>query len=633
MSERSGKATLEEIRQHDAARAFRSASVQAYDLGARTVELAFSSEAEVGRWYGIEVLSHAPDAVVTTRLKDGAALLLEHDRDKQIGVVEHVSIDKDRRGRARVRFGKSARAEEVFQDVIDGIRRHVSVGYIVHDAKCVETRDGEDVWEITRWEPFEISIVSVPADISVGVGRHLQSPSTGAQPLSARTAEENAPDHEQQVEKTMSDKKETKHEAGTSGGDEAKAQDATRAFQDERARSRAIIEMGDAYGAAELARDAIKDGMSVPDFQRQLLEHLNQRKQVPLSEQMKASEVGLTEREARNYSLLRVVRALVDPTNRKAQDAAAFEFEASRAAAAKAGKNPEGIMVPTDVLTRALNTAATGTGSGDTGGYLVANTLLSSSFIDMLRNRSTILQLGSVIGGLVGNIDIPKQVAGAQGYWVGEGEDAGEGKQVFGQVHASPKTVAAFSEITRRMLMQSSMDAEALVRSDLARALALTIDAAGYYGTGTDKQPRGIAKHTGVSAVTFAAEQPTFAELVAMETEIATDNADVGSMAYVANANFRGHAKTTLRHDGVAGTIWEPGNTVNGYRTEISNQIAKGDVFMGNFADFIVAMWGSLEINADPYSNSKNGSLRIIAFQDVDFALRRVESFCIGKRG
>ena len=118
-----------------------------------------------------------------------------------------------------------------------------------------------------------------------------------------------------------------------------------------------------------------------------------------------------------------------------------------------------------------------------------------------------------------------------------------------------------------------------------------------------------------------------------METEISADNADVASMAYVAGAHFRGHAKTALKHAGVSGTIWESGNSVNGYRVEITNQIDKGHVFMGNFADLLVTMWGRLELNADPYSNSKNGSLRLITFQDINLALRRAESFCVGKHG
>jgi HK97 family phage major capsid protein/HK97 family phage prohead protease len=593
-------------------RAFRAAQVRKIDAENRTVELAFSSEAEVQRWWGIEILDHSPGAVVMDRLQDGAPLLVNHDDDDQIGVVESVSIDADRRGRAVVRFGRSDRAEEIFRDVQDGIRKHVSVGYMIHDAKLTEERDGVDVWTVTSWEPFEISLVPVPADISVGIGRSLEAPKTEPETL---------------VRKPEMDPKDQNTTAPVDA-----AAERSKGTETERARVRSIVEMGEKYGAPELARDAVKDGLSVADFQQRLLEYVNSKIQRPLSEQMRDADVGLTDREARNFSFLKVIRALVDPTDRRAQEAAAFEFEASRAAAAKRGKESDKFVIPSDVLTRALNTSTTGAASGDTGGFGIATTLMAQSFVDILRNRATIMQLGTVMGGLQGNIDIPKQVAAAQGYWVGEDGDATESNLDLGQIGLSPKTVAAYSEITRKLMVQSSLDVEALVRADLAKALALTIDTAGYYGTGTDAQPLGIANHTGINAVDFADVQPTFAELVEMETQVALDNADVASMAYVGNAAFRGYCKTALKFPGVAGTIWEPGNTVNGYRTEVTNQVNTGDVFMGNFSDLLVAMWGGLELLVDPYSNSKKGRLRVVVFQDVDFALRRTQSFCLGKK-
>ncbi len=602
---------LQEIKTNN--RAFRVAQVGKIDIENRTVELAFSSEAEVPRWYGLEVLDHSPGAVVMDRLQDGAPLLVEHECEDQIGVVESVSIDADRRGRAVVRFGRSERAEEIFQDVQDGIRRHVSVGYIVHDAKLTEERDGVDVWTITAWEPFEISIVAVPADISVGVGRSL-----GSTALS-----ETAPEKPEMTDKI----------AAPAAPAPDNAAERSKGTEAERARVNAIMEMGEKFGAPELAREFVKDGHDVNAFQRALLDHVNSKAQRPLNEQMKAADIGLSDKEARNFSFLRVIRALADPTDRRAMDAAAFEFEASRAAADRLGKDTDKFVIPSDVLTRALNTETSGLASGDTGGFGIATTLLPGSFIDYLRNRTTIMQLGTVMGGLVGNFDIPKQVAAAQGYWLGEDEDATESNLDLGQIHLSAKTVAAYSEITRKLMVQSSLDVEALVRTDLAKALALTLDRAGYYGTGTDKQPLGIANHTGVHAVGFAAAQPTFAELVYMETQIALNNADVASMAYVGNAAFRGHAKTTLKFPGVngSGTIWEPGNTVNGYRTEITNQVTTGDVFMGNFADLLIGMWGGLELLVDPYTNSKKGKLRVVVFQDVDFALRRTQSFSVGR--
>lgn len=605
-------------------RAFRAASVSAVNEDARTVELAFSSEVEVPRGWGLEVLSHAPGAVVMDRLNDGAPLLVEHECEDQIGVVESVSIDADRRGRAVVRFGKSERAEEIFTDVKDKIRKHVSVGYIIHDAMLTGERDGEEIWTITKWEPFEISIVAVPADISVGVGRSLEKPQEDA----LQTPEHNS------VKPFTEDIPKMENVAAMAAAAVNTEADVRKATEAERARTRSILEMGEKFGAADLARDAVKNNATAEEFQRSLLDHMNAKAQRPLAEQMGDANVGLTEKEARSFSFMKVIRALAEPADKRAHEAAAFEFEASRAAADKLGKNTDKFVIPADVLTRAINTTTTGTAAGDTGGYGIATTLQAQSFIDILRNRATIMQLGTTMGGLVGNVDIPKQVAAAQGYWLGEDADATESNLELGQIHLTPKTVAAFSEITRKLMVQSSLDVEALVRVDLAKALALTLDRAGYYGTGSDHQPLGISNQAGVNFVGFAGAQPTFAELVNMETQIALDNADVASMAYVGNAAFRGHGKTTLKFPGVngAGTIWEPGNTVNGYRTEVTNQISTGDVFMGNFADLLIGLWGGLELLVDPYTHSKKGRLRVVVFQDVDFALRRTQSFCVGRQ-
>jgi len=113
---------------HTRVATFERASV---DLEARTVPLAFSSEEPYERSFGMEVLDHAPQSVRLGRLAGGGALLLDHDPTRLIGVIERASIDEDKIGRAVVRFGRSELAEEAFRDVQDGIRRHVSVGYMI----------------------------------------------------------------------------------------------------------------------------------------------------------------------------------------------------------------------------------------------------------------------------------------------------------------------------------------------------------------------------------------------------------------------------------------------------------------------------------------------------------------------
>lgn len=145
----------------------------------RTVELAFASDTPCEHFSCrlfdfIDVkLSIDDKAMRTERLTNGAALLADHNPRDQIGVVESFSADpKDGIARAKVRFSKSARGQEIYQDVIDGIRRNVSVGFSIHKLVLEqENEDGNDLYRADDWEPFELSIVSIPADISVGVGR------------------------------------------------------------------------------------------------------------------------------------------------------------------------------------------------------------------------------------------------------------------------------------------------------------------------------------------------------------------------------------------------------------------------------------------------------------------------------
>jgi len=642
----------------------RAAEVLTIDEDARTVELAFSSETPVLRWWGEETLSHDPAHIRMGRLNDGGALLWNHDWDDQRGVVEAARVDGDRKGRAVVRFGTSAAAEELWQDVKSRIKRHVSVGYFIHAMQLVEVVDGVERWLITDWEPYEISIVSVPADTAVGIGRAAKIPDVERGANAAETpnlSNTTDPVPETRTPKPMFEKilrnaagdlvRAKVNEAGEivetlevlEKADEAARQHASRGTDAERARVREINSLAERFGrslpnAAELVRAAVEGTTSPTDFQRQLLEAVDQRMSRPLNDQTSDADIGLNQREVQEFSLLRVARALADPNSRAAREAAAMEFRASEAARERMGRDTDNFVVPAEVLRAAvggdfsraaISTSATTNGNG---GVVVDTTLQAGSFIDLLRKRTTIMRLGRVMGGLVGNVDIPRQTAGATGYWIGEGDDAQETGIGLGMISLKPKTVAAYADMTRRLGMQSSMDVEALLRSDLATALAQVIDLAGWYGTGSEYQPRGILNHDGLNGVNFAGTWPTHGELVDMETAIALDDADVDGMRYVSTAGFRGYAKQTLKFDGVGGTIWEPGNTVNGYACDITNQLNAGDVVFGNFADLIVALWGSLELNVDKAALAKSGGTRLIVFQDVDFALRRTESFCLGRK-
>jgi len=626
---------------------------------ARTVELSFSSDIELERWPGVvEVLAHEAGAVDLSRLNSGGPLLFNHDLDEQLGVVESATIGADRKGRAVVRFGRSQLAEEKWQDVKDGILRNVSVGYRIREVKLSESReDGTDVYVVSKWEPYEVSLVTVPADGTVGVGRSL-IPSNNSQNRSIMNRaqiiamlrqlnvsfQDAATDDELSalLQRSLPAAAPTPTPAPAPAAprvqvvDEAAVRSAGES--DERARVRSIFAAGKQYDAGDLAQEAVEKGHSLEQFRTALVDHLDKRNKTVLDG---TKPIGLSDKEARGFSMIKLFRALcAEPEQaKKFRDEAAFELEACRTAAdAMTHRSAKGTVIPVDVLLQPLTgqRADTVVGAKTASGYTNAGTnsietvLLTSSFIDLLRKRSALMGLGTELNGLVGNIDIPKQATGPAASWIGEDEAAESTGITFGLVSLRPKTLSARGELTRKLLMQNSLGVEALFRRDLATVMALEIDRAGLYGSNASNQPKGLSLQSGINAAMWATDDaPTFAEIVSMETEIAADDADVESMLYIFNARMRGHLKTTQKFSGGGdtGTIWEPGNTVNGYNTRVSNQVTTGDMFFGNWADMLIGMWGGLDVTVDPYTHSDKGRIRITQFQDVDFTIRRAESF------
>jgi HK97 family phage major capsid protein len=205
----------------------------------------------------------------------------------------------------------------------------------------------------------------------------------------------------------------------------------------------------------------------------------------------------------------------------------------------------------------------------------------------------------------------------------------------------SPKTVGAYTDMSRRLIIQSSIDVENFVKTDLAKVLALAVDLAGLSGPGTGNQPAGILASTSIGSSTAGAAggAPSWAQVVALETVVAVANADVPNSAYLLNAVTRGKLKTVQKGTNLP-FIWESDNTLNGYRTVVSNQLrsnlTKGtttgslsEMLFGNFSDYIIGMWGGLDLMVDPYAGATAGTLRVIVLQDVDVKMRHDESFAV----
>ena len=568
------------------------------DEESRRVRVGVSSEEPVERSFGMEVLGHSADDINMEFINSGRApLLLDHDMEKQIGVIEEFKLDETaKRTTAVVRFGKSALAQEIFEDVADGIRMNISVGYRV-DKLTRMNKDDENYYK-AQWTPMEVSSVSVPADQSrlVGVGRSKDKQNIN------------------NIEVITMENKDINL-------DEVRAQTIDEAKAEFKRNSKEIIDLAARHNKRDLADKAIADGISVEEFRGVLLENISNN--TPLET---PSEIGMTKEEVREFSLVRAIRAMANPSDRRAQEEAAFEFECSAEAARQYGKDAQGIMLPAEVLS---NWGKRDADLTDNAG-LVAEDYKGSDFIDILRNESSVMRAGAtMLRGLQGNVVIPKKTATAAAGWIAtEGGNSASDELEVGSVTMSPKVVGAHTDVTRLLLQQSSLDVENLIRDDLTKSIATAIDLGALAGSGSSGQPTGIANTSGINTTTFAAANPTWAEIVAMESAVANDNALTGSLSYICRPADFGTLKTTEKASGTAQFVVSPDNTMNGYDVIRSNQVTSGDFYFGNFADLLIGMYGGLDITVDAYSLSQSGGVRIVALQTVDTAVRHAVSFC-----
>lgn len=446
----------------------------------------------------------------------------------------------------------------------------------------------------------------------------------------------------------------------------------------ERERARNIRAIGRQFDMSGLADEAIDAGTTLDGFRQLVLGKLQDKGKI---RQAESPEIGMSKRDIENFSFCRALLAASDPAH--AKDIAPFETECSRAAQDKRGDSRDktreaAVTIPVDVLSRGISMGdgvaqsvarqllakaartsneAAGfyrdlvAGTAGAGGNLVATELLGSSFIELLRNAMVLDKLGVTwLRDLNGNVAIPSATGTASAYWVAENGAPTESAPTFGQVVLTPHTVGAFTDYSRRLLLQSSIDVEAFVRADLAAIIGLAIQAAAINGSGASNEPTGLLNTSGIGSVAGGTNGAaiTYEHCVDLETAIGTANADVGNLAYLANAKIRGKLRKTQQFSGTNGqAVWGKGRErgigdVLGYDAVVTNampgNLTKGTsngicsaVAFGNWADLLIGMWGGLDVMLDPYTGATAGTRRVVALQDVDVQLRQVASFAAMK--
>ncbi len=410
-------------------------------------------------------------------------------------------------------------------------------------------------------------------------------------------------------------------------------------FRAERERASAINALCEMHGIKGEASAFIESGASV----QAVVGQIRERAQANL-DAMKASHVEMSETEKRSYSINRAILAAAERTlgDRPSVDDG-FEREVSEHIRSRLPgdyKSRGGFFAPMAVLN---------TGTSTAGGNVVFTQ--EGDFIDLLRAQMKVAQLGAtILTGLEGGtLAFPKQTGAGTWSWVAEnpGSDVALSDATVGQVLLAPKAGQSATSYTRQLLAQSSISVEQFVRNDISLAAALGIDSAAINGSGSNNQPTGILNTAGIGSVAGGTNgaAPTYDDVVDLETEIALDNADIGTMAYLSTPGVRGKLKKTQEFSSTNGkAVWTGGKEgeVNGYSAHVSTQVPsdldKGTatgvchaIIFGVWSQLLIGYWGAMEVVVDPYTKKRQGLIEVANFQMVGVAVRHAEAFAAMK--
>ena len=572
---------------------------------------------------GHEILGHAKGEIDESRMKDGLVIQDTHWGD-QIGIIRKPEL-KDGKLGGVIEFGCGERAQEIARDAAAGIRRNMSVGYIVREYKKIgKAEDGLPIFRVTKWTPYEASFVNVPADTNIGVGRVLNTtdeaePETRAAGVAAVNQEEKQMD------------------AKTIAALMAKAERAHMKAAD----VSAMIEAGKTE--SEIANEIAERACAYAD---ELAKKTAQPEAPKTKTAIADGEAPAIVKKERKYNLVNVVRSLMGEKNVDI----GFEREVSDQIVSSGHKMRGDIVIPSSALlgSRAFDKA-------NAAAALVATDTLFNEFIEALVADTILGAAGvRVLDGLVGDVSIPKS-GSASAYWVStEGGNATETTPNIGQVGATPHTVGSFTDITRKLLMQSGIGAQTLVADLLREALGRAVEAAVFCGTGSSGQPLGLDNWTetvggnsvGIPTVSMTAGAPTHENLVEFWEKVYTANAAGASMKFIGSPAVKAllcktRDYTPFNNTGAkasSGVVGAVGNEylctkdgkVEGYDFLMSGLCNSKKLYFGNWAQIMLAFWSGIDLTVDTASLSKSGGVRVVALQDCDVIVRHRQAFAIG---
>jgi HK97 family phage major capsid protein len=343
---------------------------------------------------------------------------------------------------------------------------------------------------------------------------------------------------------------------------------------------------------------------------------------------------GSFERLCSEYEITRAVQAQIDPRSTDC----GRELEVSQEIARRTGKTPRGMFVPYTVLHAEHRDILV----SNTGANTVPNPLLADRFIEPLRVQPQVVRAGAtVMDGLIGTVDIPRQITVAALTSVAEHGQVSETQATFDQVTLSPHTIGCYTEVSRRWLISSTPSGERIVRNDLTNSINVEVDRQALRGTGASNEATGLMSISGVGAVAFSGA-PTWAKTLDMVAAVASANAEQGRLAFMMNAKTRAEFQKTLMATSTDSRhLTESPNELAGFPLLVSNNMAgslisspivAGTALFGDWTQLILGFWSGVDILVNPYHSSvfDRGGALVSAFIDVDVQARQAAAFARG---
>lgn len=588
----------------------------------RTVRIALSSEEPVERSFGYEILDHNRESVDMEWARSGnMPVLLDHNTESLVGIVESFELDTTtNRTLAQIRFGRSDLAESAWRDVLDGIRKSVSVGYRINS--MVRDDSAEDATYRATWTPMEASLVALPADTNpmVGVAR-------------SQGAEVNTPAINNNFSKEKIMTEEVKSEVNL---DEVRNEAAITVRSEMAKEAKEIMALATKHNKRKLADESIGQGHTVEQFRGILLDNISDDAVLETPN----AQVGMNKQERGKYSMLNAIRAASsnDWSN------AGLEREISQEIASRSGKEARGFYLPMDIGWGQRDQTV---GTNSQGGFLKGTEHLANEFIGELYAAAQVTRLGGrIMTGLQGDIAIPKLSASVTNTaFVAEGAAPTEGAATFAQVTMAPKTLATYVDYTRKLALQSDPSIEAILRNDVVQTMAAKIDQVAIAG-GATNEPSGILTESDANVVAIGTNGGalTYPKVVDMEAAIAADNALTGTLNFLTTPGVVGAMRQIPRQtSGVEGNfILNDSNNVLGHAvtasTNVPSTLTKGNVsgschalLLGDFSQVMLGFWSGVDVVVDSSTLSTSGGTRIAFFQDVDVAVRIPNAFAVIK--